>query len=112
MAAGAARDAHDRGDLPRRLRPSPLLQALVGFGPGPRERHHVERDLVREVDAANGARSELGAHYEAGGLVEAMVRALVYVRLAEGSVDERGFAIFSAMRKARRPRGAAASSRR
>ena len=71
---------------------SPVLQALVGLGvaaggaaphrarPGPEAR---EAQL----------RAELEQRFEVGGLEEAVLRALVYIRLPEGSIDERGFAV-------------------
>ena len=39
--------------------------------------------------------------FEAGGLEEAALRALVYIRLAEGSIDERGFAVLRLVRTSR-----------
>ena len=43
-------------------------------------------------------RAELERHFEVGGLPEAaVVRALIYVRLPDGSVDERGFAALQAI---------------
>ena len=32
-----------------------------------------------------------GTRFEVGGVEEAVLRALIYIRLPEGSVDERGF---------------------
>jgi Protein of unknown function (DUF3141) len=71
---------------------SPWLQALVGLhadGSSPTPR--VERDLAREVIAKQTA-AYLEQRVDEGGLLEAAVRALIYVRLPEGKVDERGFA--------------------
>ena len=48
-------------------------------------------------------RSELEHRFEVGGLAEAAVRALVYIRLPEGSVDERGFAALKQIRASCRP---------
>ena len=71
---------------------SPWLQALVGCAPTDhRRRRRVERDLCARGDARQAA-AELEQQFEAGGLLEAMVRALIYMRLPERSVDERGFA--------------------
>jgi len=81
---------------------SPVLQALVGLGPQVREERQIERDLVREVDEAR-ERSELEHRFETGGLEEATIRSLVYVRLAEGSVDERAYNMFNAIRTSRPP---------
>ncbi len=79
---------------------SPWLQAAVGLGPqAAHGRARIERDLVREAVEAH-LRSELEQHFETGGLTEAALRALIYVRMAEGSVDERGFAALKAIRAA------------
>ncbi len=76
---------------------SPVLQAMVGLGPdGAGQARRIERDLARETAAAN-ARADLDKLFEAGGFREAMVRALIYVRAPEGSVDERGFSMLKAM---------------
>ncbi len=45
-------------------------------------------------------RAELQQRFETGGAVEAALRALVYVRLADGNVDERGFAVMKRIRAA------------
>jgi pimeloyl-ACP methyl ester carboxylesterase len=71
---------------------SPWLQALVGLradGSSPTRR--VERDLAREAITKQTA-AYLELRIDEGGLLEAAVRALIYVRLPEGKVDERGFA--------------------
>jgi pimeloyl-ACP methyl ester carboxylesterase len=71
---------------------SPWLQALVGLradGASPHRR--IERDLAREAIARQTA-TYLEQRIDQGGLLEAAVRALIYVRLPEGKVDERGFA--------------------
>jgi pimeloyl-ACP methyl ester carboxylesterase len=77
---------------------SPLLQAMVGLGTqhAPTERR-VARDLEREADEAK-LRAELERRFEVGGLPQAVLRALIYVRLPQGSVDERGFAMLQAIR--------------
>ena len=46
-------------------------------------------------------RAELEHCFEVGGLEEAVLRALVYIRLPEGSVDERGFAVLRLIRASR-----------
>ncbi|MGH7153068.1 MAG: DUF3141 domain-containing protein [Acetobacteraceae bacterium] len=79
---------------------SPLLQAMVGLGPqNPTARRRTERDLVREATEAR-SRSELEQRFEAGGIVEAVVRALIYVRFPDASADERGFAMLKMIRAA------------
>ncbi|HEV2099473.1 MAG TPA: DUF3141 domain-containing protein, partial [Stellaceae bacterium] len=71
---------------------SPLLQAMVGIGAdgSPADRH-IERDLAREATASRMA-ARLEQRIDQGGLIEAAVRALIYVRRPGGTVDERGFA--------------------
>jgi hypothetical protein len=82
---------------------SPFLQAAVGLGgSGSGERHHIERDLVREAATAN-RRVELEGLFERGGVAEAVMRALIYVRASTGSVDERGFGMLQAIRAMRPP---------
>jgi hypothetical protein len=80
---------------------SPFLQAMVGLGTqhAPTERR-TARDLVREVDEAK-MRADLEQRFEVGGLMQAALRALIYVRLPEHSVDERGFAMPKAIRAMR-----------
>ena len=82
---------------------SPLLQALVGLGAQQATPRRIERDLVREADEAR-MRSELEGRFDVGGLEEAALRAMIYVRLPEGSIDERGFAVLKLIR-ASRPAG-------
>src|SRR5271165_3542120 len=79
---------------------SPLVQALSGLGiDQPLARHGIERDLLRETMVAR-RRAELAARFEVGGLPEAVIRAMIYIRLVERSADERGFAIMKALRDA------------
>ncbi len=79
---------------------SPLLQALVGLGTQDATLRRTARDLVREANATR-LRSELEHRFEVGGLEEAVMRTLIYIRLPEGSVDERGFAALKLMRASR-----------
>jgi hypothetical protein len=82
---------------------SPLLQALVGLGPHrPASPHHIERDLARETAEAR-LRAELERRFEVGHVEEALLRALIYIRLPEGIVDERGFAVLKMIRASRPP---------
>jgi Protein of unknown function (DUF3141) len=79
---------------------SPVLQAMVGLGaPGPSGERRITRDLVRET-AELRQKAELEKRFEVGGLPEAIVRAVIHVRLPEGRVDERGFAALQALRRA------------
>jgi pimeloyl-ACP methyl ester carboxylesterase len=79
---------------------SPLLQALVGLGEPQAASHKIERDLVREAEAVR-LRSDLEHRFDAGGLIEATLRALVYIRLPEGSIDERGFSVIKLIHASR-----------
>jgi hypothetical protein len=81
---------------------SPIVQAAAGLGPdaGPKA-PHVERDLVREADQAQ-LRADLEDQFEAGGPLEACLRALVYVRLPDGGgADERAFNLLRGLRAGR-----------
>jgi pimeloyl-ACP methyl ester carboxylesterase len=71
---------------------SPILQAMVGLRADETSvSRHIGRDVAREA-AAKQAAVRLEQQIDQGGLIEAAVRALIYVRLPEGKVDERGFA--------------------
>ena len=71
---------------------SPFLQAMVGLrADETATSRHIGRDVAREA-AAKQAALDLEQRIDQGGLIEAAVRALIYVRLPEGKVDERGFA--------------------
>ncbi len=81
---------------------SPLLHAMVGLG-SPRDEtpHGVERDLVREAAAAK-LRIALEGRFEEGGIEEAVLRALIYVRRPEGGFDERGYRMLKNIRESRK----------
>ena len=71
---------------------SPLVQAMVGLRADDASvSRRIGRDVAREA-AAQQAAIHLEQQIDQGGLIEAAVRALIYVRLPEGKVDERGFA--------------------
>jgi pimeloyl-ACP methyl ester carboxylesterase len=71
---------------------SPWLQAMLGLGAdGASPTRRTGRDLARET-IGRQAEARLTQRIDEGGLLEAAVRALIYVRLPEGKVDERGFA--------------------
>jgi hypothetical protein len=71
---------------------SPLVQALAGIDPQQKESgRRITRDLAREARQARLAQ-DLAAKIEAGGFIEGVLRAMLYVRMAEGRVDERAFA--------------------
>jgi hypothetical protein len=80
---------------------SPVLQAMAGLSKtAPATEHKIERDLVREADEAK-LHAEIEGEFDAGGALEACVRALLYVRLAEGAADERAFNLIRGLRAAR-----------
>ena len=80
---------------------SPVLQALVGLQAEPVDRpQRIERDLAREANTAR-LRAELEHSFEAGHVEEALIRSLIYIRLPEGSVDERGFTMLKLIRASR-----------
>jgi pimeloyl-ACP methyl ester carboxylesterase len=71
---------------------SPIVQAMVGLRADDASvSRRIGRDVAREA-AARQAAAHLEQSIDQGGLIEAAVRALIYVRLPEGKVDERGFA--------------------
>jgi uncharacterized protein DUF3141 len=67
---------------------SPALQAAVGIDPSDARllRRPAKNRLYHELRIA-----ELKSHIAVGGLREAVIRALIYVGLGRGAVDERGF---------------------
>ena len=82
---------------------SPVLQAALGLGiDQPLANRAIERDLVREATEAR-RRAELETRFEVGGLPEVLLRALIYIRLPERSVDERGFVAMESIRQAQPP---------
>ena len=71
---------------------SPVVQSMVGLrADNTSVSRRTGRDVAREA-AAKQAAVHLEQRIDQGGLIEAAVRALIYVRLPEGKVDERGFA--------------------
>jgi len=70
---------------------SPVLQAAAGIDPADTRplRKPAKNRLYQELVQKRIA--ELKSHIPLGGLREAVVRALIYVGLGRGSVDERGF---------------------
>ena len=71
---------------------SPFLQAMVGLRADETSvNRRIGRDVAREA-AASQAAAHLEQQIDQGAFIEAAVRALIYVRLPEGKVDERGFA--------------------
>jgi len=79
---------------------SPQLQAMVGLESQQTTHRGTERDLVKEANSAR-LRSELEQRFEVGDPVEAALRALIYIRLPDGNIDERGFNMLKLIRASR-----------
>jgi hypothetical protein len=71
---------------------APWLQAAVGLaGDDPQTRgRQIARDMARDAVARQMA-AHLDQRIENGGMPEAAVRALLYVKMPDGVADERGF---------------------
>lgn len=70
---------------------SPVLQAMVGLRADDTSvSRQIGRDVAREAAAAQTA-AHLEHEISRGGLLEATIRALIYIRRPEGKFDERGF---------------------
>jgi hypothetical protein len=68
---------------------SPLLQALVGLrADGAQTRHYLGREVARET-AFQRVRAELSERIEQGSVMEAALRAAIYVQRRQGTLDER-----------------------
>lgn len=80
---------------------SRLLQAQVGLAGAEETPRRAVRDLVREAAAAEH-RANLEQKFEEGGLEEAALRALIYVRLPDGAFDERSFRMLKSVRERRK----------
>ncbi len=81
---------------------SPFLQAMVGLGsPSDQATDRIEHDLVRETAQAE-LRARLEEKFEEGGVEEAVLRALIYVRRPEGGFDERGYRMLKVIRETRK----------
>jgi len=79
---------------------SPFLQALVGLDPRSADDSRLAgRDLLREAVEAR-LQAILEGRFEQGGVAAVLIRAVIYIRFPEGSVDERGFAALKAVRAA------------
>ena len=82
---------------------SPMLQALVGLDPKEEaSRRKPDRDALREQVQAR-KRQELETRFETGGAIEAALRSIAYVRMGEGSTDERSFAMIKQLHDAQPP---------
>jgi len=85
---------------------SPLLQALVGLKASDRPtREHLGQDSVRRAFVERRI-EEIKRAIPEGGPREAAIRALLYVRMPEGMVDER---VFNLLRRVREEAGSGLS---
>ena len=101
-AFGSARDAMTE-QLFHMTYGSPMLQALVGLDPKDEaSRRKPERDALREEVQAR-KRQDLEGKFETGGAVEAALRSIAYIRMGEGSTDERSFAMIKQLHDAQPP---------
>ena len=77
---------------------SPWLQAMAGLSAdNASTRRHMERDVMREA-VASATRAEFEAEIARGGIVEAFVRAVMYIAEPGGRVDERALAALRQLR--------------
>jgi pimeloyl-ACP methyl ester carboxylesterase len=80
---------------------SPVLQAMVGLKASDASpRRHPGTD-AEHVAAVAGQIADFKARIGEGGPGEAAIRALMYIRLADGDVDERGLALLRRIRDER-----------
>ena len=78
---------------------SPVVQAMLGLSGSDTEvRPKPATDLNYQMLVEQRI-EELKANIAVGGPVEAALRALLYIRLAEGAADERSFALLRRMRQ-------------
>lgn len=78
---------------------SPLLQAAVGIDPSDTGPQRRASKTGPHAQALKARIVELKAQTGNGGLREAMARSLLYVAIASGAADERGFAAIRRMRR-------------
>jgi hypothetical protein len=98
----AARDAVEEGIFMATY-DQQWLQAFVGLrADGAETRRHVERELTREA-AIQRARAELNDRIEQGSVIEAALRALIYIRGPKRRFDERSFTILKEINTERPP---------
>jgi hypothetical protein len=77
---------------------SPLLQALVGLKASDgTPRRHPGTDAAHMATVARHI-ADFKARIAEGGSLEAAIRALLYIRLADGAADERGLALLRRIR--------------
>ena len=76
---------------------SPLLQAMAGIDTHDRPKA-ATRDLTRDTIIAE-RRASLDEQFEVGGVAAAFIRAIVYLRMDQGTTDERGYSVLQAVRR-------------
>jgi pimeloyl-ACP methyl ester carboxylesterase len=79
---------------------SPLLQASVGIDPSDTKPHRRASKTGLHRQVLKAKIDELKAQIGNGGLREGLARSLLYVAMASGAADERGFAAIRRMRGA------------
>ncbi len=77
---------------------SPLLQALVGIDPSDTRHYRRASKTALHRQVLEARIDELKARMDTGGLREGLARSLLYVAMASGAADERGFAAIRRMR--------------
>jgi len=79
---------------------SPTLQAAVGIDPaGTRPLRRAPKSPLH-LELLQTRIAELKSHIPAGGVLEAIIRALIYVVMARAAIDERGFELLRRIRRA------------
>jgi hypothetical protein len=81
---------------------SPLVQATVGVDPNETESRGPGREALREQAQAK-KRQELEDRFDQGGGIEAALRSIAWTKRAEGSADERSFAVIKQLHDAQPP---------
>jgi len=81
---------------------SPALQAAVGIDPKATEPMRKSGKSTLHLQLVQERIAELRARIPEGGIREALIRALLYVGMARGSIDERGFEVIRRLRQAQK----------
>ena len=99
----AWRDASERWseEAFRSIYGSPSLQAMLGVDASSSQRPHRAPKHLLANELVRRKVEELRAKMATGGIREALVRSLIYVGIARGGVDERGFEMIRRIRQAR-----------
>ena len=78
---------------------SPLMQALLGLRASDDPPRHRPGRQPEEIAFVQQQIAEIEGRMDQGGLREAFVRSIIYIRLPELAADERSFAVLSQLRK-------------